>query len=120
MNPTMMGLLDLVPFLDGFTRCRAETILTSYLTKRSISSCLAAISSFVAHSTTFYWLTSCWTQRRRRPMQSSPLGSQEDISNNIPFILVETSRKENTQNRKIQSRGDLGKYIATIYAPKGN
>src|ERR1041385_8013139 len=78
----MMGLLDLPPCIDGPPNCWAVIILTSSLTEHSISARLAAISSFVAQSTYFPWLRSFWTSRRRRPMNSSPLETQEDISNN--------------------------------------
>src|ERR1041385_5762892 len=77
----MMGLLDLPPWVDGPPGCWAVIILTSFLTERSISACLASISSSVAQSMYFPWLRSFWTSRRRRPMKSSPLEPQEDIYN---------------------------------------
>src|SRR4051812_38083061 len=74
----MMGLL-------GPPCCWAVIILTSFLTERSISACLAAISSSVAQSTYFPWLRSCRTWHRHRPRKCSPLEPQEGISNNHLF-----------------------------------
>src|SRR4051812_8166846 len=52
-------------------------------------------------------------------MKSSPLESQEDISNNNFLPWQKQTEKENTRNREIRCRNYPGKYIAKISATEG-
>src|SRR3954462_14668950 len=52
-------------------------------------------------------------------MKSSPLESQEEISNNSFLFWQKQTEKENTRNREIRCWDYPGKYIAKISATEG-